>query len=72
MTKMRLEMSSLGETTMFMCLQVRQSCTGILLHQGKYVDDMLEKYGFKDAKPSLTPMAEQTLLTPDPEGKSID
>ncbi|KAI3740532.1 hypothetical protein L2E82_31000 [Cichorium intybus] len=48
--KKRFEMSSLGEMTMFIGLQVRQSSSGILLHQGKYVDDILEKSGFQDAK----------------------
>ena len=44
--KKRFEMSSLGEMTMFLGLQVRQSSSGILIHQGKYVDDILEKFGF--------------------------
>ncbi|KAL7582176.1 hypothetical protein Lser_V15G45413 [Lactuca serriola] len=43
-----------------------------MIHQAKYVDDMLEKFGFRDAKPALTPMAERPLLTPDLEGESID
>ena len=48
-------MSSLGEIG----LQVRQDSSGILLHQGKYVDDMLEKFEYTDAKIALTPMAER-------------
>ena len=43
---------------MFLGLQVRQDSSGILLHQEKYVDDMLEKFRFKDAKIALTPMVE--------------
>ena len=70
--KKRFEMSSLGEMTMFLGLQVNQNSTGILLHQAKYVEDMLEKFGFRDIKPTLTPMAERPLLTTDIEVKSVD
>ncbi|KAI3752880.1 hypothetical protein L2E82_24920 [Cichorium intybus] len=70
--KKRFEMSSLGEMTMFLGLQVKQSSTGILLHQGKYVEDILEKFDFKDAKVANTHMAERPLLTSDPDGQSVD
>ncbi|XP_076918907.1 uncharacterized protein LOC143579500 [Bidens hawaiensis] len=59
--KKRFEMSSLGEMTMFLGLQVRQSSTDILLHQGKYVEDMLAKFEFHDSKSAATPMAERPL-----------
>ena len=58
--------------TMFLGLQVRQDSAGILLHQGIYVEDMLERFGFKDSKIALTPMAERSLLSPDPEGEPVD
>ncbi|XP_052627228.1 uncharacterized mitochondrial protein AtMg00810-like [Lactuca sativa] len=58
--------------TMFLGLQVCQDSFGILLHQGKYVEDMLERFGFKDSKADLTPMAERPLLSPDCEGESVD
>ena len=64
--KRRFEMSSLGEMMIFWGLQVRQISTGILLHQGKYVKDMLEMSNFKDAKACMIPMAERLLLSPDP------
>ena len=70
--KKRFEMSSLGEMTMFLGLQVRQSSSGILIHQGKYVDDILEKFGFKDSKEISSPMAERPLLSSDPDGESVD
>jgi len=69
--KKKFEMSSLGEMTTFLGLQVRQDSKGILLHQGKYVEDILEKFGFKDAKDSSTPMAERPLLSADPEGEPV-
>ncbi|XP_052625925.1 uncharacterized mitochondrial protein AtMg00810-like [Lactuca sativa] len=58
--------------TMFLELQVNQNSTGILLHQAKYVDDILEKFGFTDAKPASTPIAEGPLLTPDTDGETVD
>ena len=70
--KKHFEMSSLGGNDHFLGLQVKQSLAGILIHQAKYVDDMLEKFGFRDAKPAFTPMAERPLLTPDLEGESVD
>ena len=70
--KQRFEMSSLGEMTMFLGLQVRQDSSGILLHQGKYVTDMLKKFGYQDSKEAATPMAERPLLHSDPEGEPVD
>ena len=70
--KKRFEMSSLGEMTMFLGLQVQQKSTGILLHQAKYVEDMLEKFQFRDAKPTLRLTVERPLLTPDTDGESVD
>ncbi|KAI3708433.1 hypothetical protein L2E82_37602 [Cichorium intybus] len=70
--KKQFEMSSLGEMTMFIGLQVKQSSTGILLHQGKYVENILEKFEFKDAKAANTPMSERPLLSSDPDGEPVD
>lgn len=70
--KKRFEMSSLGEMTMFLGLQFKQDSTGTIIHQAKYMDDMLEKFEFRDAKPALMPAAERPLLTPDPDGASVD
>ncbi|XP_052627156.1 uncharacterized mitochondrial protein AtMg00810-like [Lactuca sativa] len=70
--KKRFEMSSLGEMTTFLGIQVKQSSTGILIHQAKYVDDILEKFGFRDVKPALTPMTERPLLAPGLKGEPVD
>ncbi|KAL4584141.1 hypothetical protein LXL04_008731 [Taraxacum kok-saghyz] len=70
--KKRFEMSSLGEMTMFLGIQVKQDSNGILLHQGKYVTDMLEKFGYQDSKEASTPMAERPLLNSDPDGSPIN
>ncbi|XP_076886642.1 uncharacterized protein LOC143536575 [Bidens hawaiensis] len=70
--KKRFEMSSLGEMTIVLGLQVRQSATGILLHQGKYIENILAKFEFQDSKSAATSMAERPLLSSDAEGKSVD
>ncbi|XP_023731397.1 uncharacterized mitochondrial protein AtMg00810-like [Lactuca sativa] len=70
--KKRFEMTSLREMMMFLGLEVCQISTGILLHQAKYVEDMLERFEFKDTKAALTSMAERPLLSPYPTGESVD
>ena len=70
--KKRFEMSTLGEMTMFLGLQVRQGSSSILLHQGKYVNDILEKFGFQDAKEASTAMAERPLMSSNPDGEPVD
>ncbi|KAJ0622951.1 putative RNA-directed DNA polymerase [Helianthus annuus] len=70
--KKKFEMSALGEMKLFLGLQVKQNSQGILIHQVKYVDDVLAKFKFSDAKPAETPMAERPLLTEDEEGSPVD
>jgi hypothetical protein len=70
--KKQFEMSALGEMTFFLGLQVRQNSKGILIHQGKYVDDILAKFSFNDVKPADTPMSERPGLTQDPEGEVVE
>ncbi|KAI3752729.1 hypothetical protein L2E82_24765 [Cichorium intybus] len=58
--------------TTFLGLQVKQDSTGILIHQAKYVEDIIARFGFKDAKEANTPMAERPLLSVDADDKSVD
>ncbi|KAJ9560760.1 hypothetical protein OSB04_005920 [Centaurea solstitialis] len=68
----RFKMSSMGELTFFLGLQVKQKEDGILIKQSKYVKDMLTKFGFLDAKSASTPMETQKQLTADVEGEEVD
>ncbi|KAJ9558789.1 hypothetical protein OSB04_013403 [Centaurea solstitialis] len=68
----RFKMSSMGELTFFLGLQVKQKEDGILINQSKYVKDMLTKFGFLDAKLSSTPMETHKQLTADVEGEEVD
>ncbi|KAJ9542201.1 hypothetical protein OSB04_028707 [Centaurea solstitialis] len=68
----RFKMSSMGELTFFLGLQVKQKEDGILINQSKYVKDMPTKFGFLDAKSASTPMETHRQLTADVEGEEVD
>ncbi|KAJ9550670.1 hypothetical protein OSB04_014715 [Centaurea solstitialis] len=68
----RFKMSSMGELTFFLGLQVKQKNDGLLINQSKYVKDMLTKFGFLDAKSASTPMETHKQLTADVEGEEVD
>ncbi|KAJ9545521.1 hypothetical protein OSB04_025228 [Centaurea solstitialis] len=68
----KFKMSSMGELTFFLGLQVKQKPEGIFIHQSKYVASMLQKFGMNDAKPASTPMETHKHLTADVEGEEVD
>ncbi|KAD4385679.1 hypothetical protein E3N88_25848 [Mikania micrantha] len=70
--KKKFEMSAMGEMTFFLGLQVKQDPKGGLIHQGKYVTDILTKFKTMDSKPASTPMAARPVLTSDLEGEDVD
>lgn len=59
--KDKFAMSSMGELTFFLGLQVVQKEDGIFISQDKYVNDILKKFGFEDAKPAKTTMESNNL-----------
>ncbi|GJV53308.1 putative ribonuclease H-like domain-containing protein [Tanacetum coccineum] len=65
-------MSSLGELTFFLGLQVKQSTAGIFISQDKYVKDILNKFDFRTIKPATTPIEAHTALGKDEEGEDVD
>ncbi|KAI3702443.1 hypothetical protein L6452_28181 [Arctium lappa] len=65
----RFKMSSMGELTFFLGLQVQQKSDGIFICQSKYVQDILTKFGFSDSKPASTPMETHKQITADLEGR---
>ena len=52
------EMSMIGELSQFLGLQIKQIKNGISVSQGKYIKDMLKKFGMDDAKAISTPMGQ--------------
>ncbi|GJT46560.1 putative ribonuclease H-like domain-containing protein [Tanacetum coccineum] len=66
------KMSSMGELTFFLGLQVKQSNDGIFLSQDKYVKDILNKFDFRTIKPASTPIEAHKSLGKDEEGENVD
>ena len=50
------EMSMIGKLSYFLGLQIKQMKNGIFVIQGKYIKDMLKKFGINDTKAISTPM----------------
>ncbi|GJX06165.1 putative ribonuclease H-like domain-containing protein [Tanacetum coccineum] len=65
----KFQMSSMGELIYFLGLQVKQKEEGILISQDKYVNEILNKFGFSDIKTARTPMETQKALLKDADGK---
>ncbi|GKB99031.1 putative ribonuclease H-like domain-containing protein, partial [Tanacetum coccineum] len=69
---MLVQMSSMGELTFFLGLQVKQSPAGIFISQDKYVKDILNKFDFRSIKPATTPIEAHKALGKDEEGEDVD
>ncbi|GJR43995.1 retrovirus-related pol polyprotein from transposon TNT 1-94 [Tanacetum coccineum] len=69
MQKEFTKMSSMGELTFFLGLQVKQSNGGIFLSQDKYVKDILNKFDFRTIKPASTPIEAHKSLGKDEDVK---
>ncbi|GJS32307.1 putative ribonuclease H-like domain-containing protein [Tanacetum coccineum] len=68
----KFQMSSMGELTFFLRLQVKKKEDGIFISQDKYVTEILKKFGFTDVKTASTPMETQKPLLKDKDGKEVD
>jgi hypothetical protein len=68
----KFEMSMMGELTYFLGYQVKELMKGTFLSQMKYIQDILKKFGMKDAKPAKMPMGTDGHLDLNAGGKSID
>ncbi|GJV52294.1 putative ribonuclease H-like domain-containing protein [Tanacetum coccineum] len=65
-------MSSMGELTFFLGLQVMQRSDGIFISQDKYVADILKKFDFSSVKTASTPIETNKALLKDAEAKNVD
>nr|GEU65275.1 retrovirus-related Pol polyprotein from transposon TNT 1-94 [Tanacetum cinerariifolium] len=59
--KDKFQMSSMGELTLFLGLQVKQKLDGIFISQDKYVAEILRKFGLTDGKSTSTPIDTESL-----------
>ncbi|GJR72569.1 putative ribonuclease H-like domain-containing protein [Tanacetum coccineum] len=68
----RFQMSSIGELTFFLGLQVQQKDDGIFISQDKYVAEILKKFDFVTMKTTSTPIEINKALVKDEEAEAID
>ncbi|GJT22033.1 putative ribonuclease H-like domain-containing protein [Tanacetum coccineum] len=68
----KFQMSSMGELTFFLGLQVKQKEDGIFISQDKYVADILRKFGFTYVRTASTPMDTENPLLKDSDGDDVD
>ncbi|GKE17790.1 putative ribonuclease H-like domain-containing protein [Tanacetum coccineum] len=68
----RFQMSSIGELTFFLGLQVKQQPDGIFISQDKYVADILKKFDFCSIKIATTPIESNKPLVKDEDGVEVD
>jgi hypothetical protein len=62
----------MGELNYFLGFQVNQLKDGTFISQTKYTQDLLKRFGMKDAKPMKTPMGTDGHVDLNKGGKSVD
>ncbi|GKE80325.1 putative ribonuclease H-like domain-containing protein, partial [Tanacetum coccineum] len=67
----KFQMSSMGELTFFLGLQVKQKKDDIFISQNKYADEIFKKFGFTEVKTASTPMKTQKPLLKDGDGEEV-
>ncbi|GJX21135.1 putative ribonuclease H-like domain-containing protein [Tanacetum coccineum] len=70
--KDKFQMSSIGELTFFLGLQVQQKRKGIFISQDKYVHEILRKFNYLDLKSASTPTDLEKPLVQDGDAADVD
>ncbi|GJX51972.1 putative ribonuclease H-like domain-containing protein [Tanacetum coccineum] len=70
--KDKFQMSSMGELTFFLGLQVQQKKKGIFISQDKYVHEILKKFNYTDVKSASTPTDLERPLVKDADANDVD
>nr|GEX96049.1 copia protein [Tanacetum cinerariifolium] len=68
----KFQMSSIGELTFFLGLQVKQKEDMIFISQDKYVNEILNKFGYSNVKTASTPMETHKNFPKDEKGEDVD
>jgi hypothetical protein len=66
------QMSMMGELTFFLGIQVKQMKQGTMVHQAKYMKDLMNKFNMVKLKPVSTLMSSATSLGLDEDGEAVD
>ncbi|GJV66887.1 putative ribonuclease H-like domain-containing protein [Tanacetum coccineum] len=70
--KDKFQMSSMGELSFFLGLQVQQKENGIFISQDKYVAEILKKFNYTDVKSASTPVDLEKPLVKDGDADDVD
>ncbi|GJS58466.1 putative ribonuclease H-like domain-containing protein [Tanacetum coccineum] len=70
--KDKFQMSSIGELTFFLGLQVQQKEDGIFISQDKYVAEILKKFNYTDVKSASTLVDLEKPLVKDRDADDVD
>nr|GEW42557.1 putative ribonuclease H-like domain-containing protein [Tanacetum cinerariifolium] len=70
--KDKFQMSSIGEFTLFLGLQVKQKKDGIFISQDKYVAEILRKFCLTDGQLASTPIDTEKPLLKDPDAEDVN
>ncbi|GJZ28333.1 putative ribonuclease H-like domain-containing protein [Tanacetum coccineum] len=70
--KDKFQMSSMGELTFFLGLQVKQKADGIFISQDKYVGEILRKFNYTDVKSTSTTVDLEKPLVKDGDTNDVD
>nr|GFA12670.1 hypothetical protein [Tanacetum cinerariifolium] len=70
--KDKFQISSMGELTFFLGLQVKQKEDRIFISQDKHVAKILRKFGLTNKKSASTPIDTEKPLLKDPDGEDVD
>jgi hypothetical protein len=68
----KFKMSTMGEFNYFLGFQVKKLKEGTFISQTKYTQDLLKRFGMKDAKPVTMLMGTDVHLGLNKGGKFID
>jgi len=72
MMRNELEMSIMGELNLFLGLQIKQTSNGTMIHQQKYIKEVLKRFGMDSAKPIDTHISSSTRLVMDDGSPSVE
>jgi hypothetical protein len=72
MMEKEFQMSMMGELTFFLGNQVKQMKQGTLVHQAKYIKDLMKKFNMAKLKPMSTLISTATSQDQDENGEAAD
>jgi hypothetical protein len=70
--KNKFDMTDLGKMRYFLGVEVRQCDSGIFIHQQKYAQEIISRFGMENCNKVCTPIVPGNKLTKDEGGKAVD